>query len=104
MCQEKQPQKDIKLLNIKVKDLKCKLEDLNFVDFIPYFDISILTETWKADPSKINIEASQVQSKHKNANHNKTWTETEWKLRRFLFVSLKKNLQTIFTNIELISQ
>lgn len=77
MCQEKQPQKDIKLLNIKVKDLKSKLEHPNFVDFIRYFDISILTETWKVDPSKINIEASQVQSKHKNANDNKTWTETE---------------------------
>ena len=54
MCQEKQPQKDIKLLNIKVKDLKSKLEHPNFVDFIRYFDISILTETWKVDPSKIN--------------------------------------------------
>ena len=59
MCKGKEPQKDI------------KLDDWNFLDFIQDFDISVLTETWKAEPFKFNIDGlwdySQVRPKHKNA-------------------------------------
>ena len=61
----------LKLFSFNVEGLKPKLEDPNFLETIQDYDISILTETWKNDPSKINIEGfwdySQVQPKHKNA-------------------------------------
>ena len=90
MCKGKYPPKDIKLLNFKAKDWKPKLEDLNSLGFTPYFDASILRETWKADPSKINIEAYWITLKFSQNTKmqlhtpekseyllNKTWTETE---------------------------
>ena len=61
----------LKLFSFNVEGLKPKLEDPNFLETIQDYDISILTETWKNDPSKINIEGfwdySQVRPKHKNA-------------------------------------
>ena len=47
----------LKLFSFNVEGLKLKLEDPNFLKTIQDYDISILTETWKNDPSKINIEA-----------------------------------------------
>ena len=51
--------------------MKPRLEDPNFLETVQDYDTSILTETWKNDPSKINIEGfwdySQVRPKHKNA-------------------------------------
>ena len=51
--------------------LKAKLDETSFLELIQKYDIIILTETWKADTLKINIEGfcdySQVLPKHKNA-------------------------------------
>ena len=70
MCKAKPPE-NIKLLSFNVEGLKPKLEDPNFLEFVNNYDISILTETWKSEPTKINIEGfwdySQVRPKHKNA-------------------------------------
>ena len=59
----------LKLFSFNVEGLKPKLEDPNFLETIQDYDISILTETWKNDPSKINIEGfwdySQVRPKQK---------------------------------------
>ena len=46
----------LKLISFNVEGLKPKLEDPNFLKIIKDYDISILRETWKDDPSKINIE------------------------------------------------
>lgn len=50
---------------------KPKLDDLHFLDLIQEYDILLLTETWKADTSKISIEGSwdysQIRLKDKNA-------------------------------------
>ena len=70
MCKGKSPE-HLKLFSFNVEGLKPKLEDPNFLETIQDYDISILTETWKNDPSKINIEGfwdySQIRPKHKNA-------------------------------------
>ena len=69
MCKGKQLPKNINFLNFNVDGLKPKLEEPHFLKFIENYDISILTETWKGDTLKINIEGfrdfSQVQPKHK---------------------------------------
>ena len=58
-------------MSFNVEGLKLKLEDPHCLKFIGNYEISILTETWKADTSKINIEGfwdfSQVRPKHKQA-------------------------------------
>ena len=58
-------------LSFNVEGLKAKLDDPSFLELIQKHDIIILTETWKADTLKINIEGfwdySQVRAKHKNA-------------------------------------
>ena len=70
MSKGKSPE-HLKLFSFNVESLKPKLEDPNFLEMIQDYDISILTEKWKNDPSKINIEGfwdySQVRPKHKNA-------------------------------------
>ena len=70
MCKGKS-REHLKLFSFNIDGLKPKLEDPNFLETIQDYDISILTETWKNDPSKVNIEGfwdySQVQTKHKNA-------------------------------------
>ena len=73
MCKGKSPE-HLKLFSFNVEGLKPKLEEPNFLETIQDYDISILTETWKNDPSKINIEGfwdySQVRPKHKNTIRN----------------------------------
>ena len=54
MCTGKSPE-HLKLFSFNVEGLKPKLEDPNLLETIQDY-ISILTETWKNDPSKINIE------------------------------------------------
>ena len=54
MCTGKSPE-HLKLFSFHVEGLKPKLEDPNLLETIQDY-ISILTETWKNDPSKINIE------------------------------------------------
>ena len=53
-----------------MEKLKPKLGDPNFIDFIQKY-VVIITETWKANISKITIEGywvySQIRPKHKNA-------------------------------------
>ena len=70
MCKGKSPEY-LKLFSFNAEGLKPKLEDPKFLETIQDYDISILTETWKNDPSKINIDGfwdySQVRPKHKNA-------------------------------------
>ena len=71
ICKGKELPQNINILSFNVEGLKPKLEDPNFLEFIKDYDISIFSETWKADTSKLNIEGfwdySQVRSKHKNA-------------------------------------
>ena len=49
-------------MSFNVECLKLKLEDSHFLKFTGNCDISILTETWKADNSKINTEGFWVFS------------------------------------------
>ena len=71
MCKGKQLPKNINFLGFNVDGLKPKLEEPHVLGFFDNYGISILTETWKADTSKINIEGfwdfSQVRLKHKHA-------------------------------------
>ena len=39
-----------------VEDLKSTLDDTSFLELIQKHEVIILTETWKADTLKINIE------------------------------------------------
>ena len=55
MCKEKSPE-HLKLFSFNVEGLKPRLEDPNFLETIQDYGISILAETWKNDPSKINIQ------------------------------------------------
>ena len=59
------------MLSFNVESLKPKLEDPNFLEFIKDYGVSIFSETWKADTSKLNTEGfwdySQVRPKHRNA-------------------------------------
>ena len=56
MDKGKELPQNINILNFNVGDLKSKLEDPNFLEFIKDYDFSILSETWKADTSELNIE------------------------------------------------
>ena len=44
------------ILSFNVEGLKTRLDDPSFLELIQKYDIIILTETWKADTLKINIE------------------------------------------------
>ena len=55
MCKGKSPE-HLKLFSFNVEGLKPQLEHPNFLETIQDYDTSILTETWKNDTSKINIE------------------------------------------------
>ena len=70
MCKGKSPG-HLQLISFNVEGLKPKIEDPNFLEIIQDYDILILTETWKNDLSKINIEVfwdySQVRPKPKSA-------------------------------------
>ena len=55
MCKRKSPE-HLKLFSFNVEGLKPRLEDPNFLETIQDYGISILAETWKNDPSKINIQ------------------------------------------------
>ena len=55
MCKRKSPE-HLKLFIFNVEGLKPRLEDPNFLETIQDYGISILAETWKNDPSKINIQ------------------------------------------------
>ena len=59
------------ILSFNDGGLKTKLDNPSFLELIQKYDIIILTETWKADTLKINIEGFwdylQVHPKHKNA-------------------------------------
>ena len=71
MCKANRIPQNLQILSYNVEGLKPKLDNLSFTDFIQKYDISIFTETWKSNNSKINIEGlwdySQVRPKHKNA-------------------------------------
>ena len=60
ICTGKEPSQNINILSFNVEGLKPKLEDPNFMEFIKDYDISIFSETWKADASKLNIEGSEI--------------------------------------------
>ena len=80
----------------------------NFLELIRKYDIIILTETWKADTLKINIEGfwdySQVRLKYKNAirhsggitvlakNHIRFGLKLVEDTERFLWFQSKKSL------------
>ena len=67
MCRKREA---INILSFNVEGLKPKLGHPNFIDFIQKY-VVILTETWKANTSKINIDGyrdfSQIRPKDKNA-------------------------------------
>ena len=69
ICKGKELSQNINILIFNVEGLKPKLQDPNFPEFIKDYDISILSEAWIADISKLNIEGfwnySQVRPKHK---------------------------------------
>ena len=71
MCRSLGNSQHYQILSFNVEGLKTKLDDLSFLELIQKYDINILTETWKADTLKINIEGfwdySQVCPKHKSA-------------------------------------
>ena len=62
MNKGKQLTKKINFMSFNVECLKLKLEDSHFLKFTDNCDISILTETWKADNSKINTEGFWIFS------------------------------------------
>ena len=66
MCKKDFPH-NIRILSFNVEGLKHKIEDPQFIEFIQDFDIAILSETWKADTSKIHLEGfwdySQIRPK-----------------------------------------
>ena len=74
MCKGKELPQNINMLSFNVEGLKPNLEDSNFLEFIKDYDLSILSKTWKADTSKLNIEGfwdySQVRPRHKNATRH----------------------------------
>ena len=96
------------ILSFNVEGLKTKLDDPSFLELIQKYDIIILTETWKADTLKINIEGfwdySQVRPKHKNAirhsggitvlakNHLRFGLKLVEDTEEFLWFRLKKSL------------
>ena len=66
-----QKRTSLRLLDFNVEGLKSKLEDPSCIKLVQQFDISVLTETWKRDTSKLDLEAfsdfSQVRQNHFNA-------------------------------------
>ena len=71
MCNATQKHTNLRLFDFNVEGLKSKLEDTSFIKLVQQFDISVLTETWKRDTSKLDLEGfrdfSQVRQKHFNA-------------------------------------
>ena len=70
MCNGTQKHTNLHLLALNVEGLKSKLEDPSFIKLVQQFDISVLTETWKTDTSKLDLEGFwdffQVRQKHFN--------------------------------------
>ena len=68
MCNGTQKHTNLHLLAFSIEGLKSKLEDPYFIKLVQQFDISVLTETWKRDTSKLDLEGfwdfSQVRQKH----------------------------------------
>ena len=71
MCNGTQKHTNLRLLAFNVEGLKSKPEDPSFIKLVQQFDISVLTETWKRDTSKLDLggfwDFSQVRQKHFNA-------------------------------------
>ena len=71
MCNGTEKYPNLCLLAFNVEGLKSKLGDPSFIKLAQQFDISILTEIWKRDTSKLDLEGfwdfSQVRQKHFNA-------------------------------------
>ena len=71
MCNGTEKHPNLCLLAFNVEGLKSKLEDPSFIKLAQQFDISILTEIWKRDTSRLDLEGfwdfSQVRQKHFNA-------------------------------------
>ena len=71
MCNATQKHTNLRLFDFNVEGLKSKQEGTSFIKLVQQFDISVLTETWKRDTSKLDLEGfrdfSQVRQKHFNA-------------------------------------
>ena len=112
ICKGKELPQNINILSFNVEGSKPKLEYPNFLEFIKGYDLSILSETWKAYTSKLNIEGlrdfSRVRPKQKNAirhsgrttiftKHNiKPGLKLIENLEGFLWIRLEKS----FFNLE----
>ena len=56
MCRSLDNPQLFQILSFNVEDLKTKLDHSSFLELILKYDIIILTETWKEDTLKSNIE------------------------------------------------
>ena len=57
MCRSLGNPQYFQIFCFNVEGLKTKLDGPSFLEFIQKYDIIILTETWKSDTLKINIES-----------------------------------------------
>ena len=71
MCRSLGNPQHLQILSFNVEGLKTKLDDPSFLELIKKYNIIILTETWRADTLKSNIESFwdclPVRAKHENA-------------------------------------
>ena len=71
MCNGTHKHTNLRLSAFNVEKLKSKLEDPCFIKLVQQFDISVLTETWKRDTPKLELEGfcnfSQLRQEHFNA-------------------------------------
>ena len=58
MCRSRGNPQHFQILSFNVEGRKTKLDNLSLLELIQKYDIIILTETWKSDTLKINIEGS----------------------------------------------
>ena len=77
----------IQILGFDVEGPKPKLHDPNFLELIQSYASIILTETWKVDTSKIDIERfwdySQVRPKQYAVRHSGDSTVLAKNYKRF---------------------
>ena len=89
MCRNLGNPQHFYILSFKVEGLKTKLDNPSFLELIQKYDITILTEAWKADTLNIIIEGFwdylQVRLKHKNAIRHWALQSLQKKIMQGLF-------------------
>ena len=74
MCSQTQKQNNLRLLAFNVEGLTSKLEDPSFIKLVQQFGISVLTETWKRDTSKLDLGVSGIFPKREKEEERSTRT------------------------------